>query len=85
VVKSTGDGLLATFADPADATHAAKGVVAAAAGLGLQVTASVHTGQCQLCLACGPSRSKAGATSTAVISGSGVLVTAAESLQPSKR
>ena len=48
VVKSTGDGLLATFADPADAIRAAKGVVAAAGELGVQVTAGVHTGQCEL-------------------------------------
>jgi class 3 adenylate cyclase len=48
VVKSTGDGLLATFADPGDAIHAAKGVVAAAAGLGLEVTGGIHTGQCEL-------------------------------------
>ncbi len=48
VVKSTGDGLLATFTDPGDAIRAAKGVVAAAAHLGLEVTAGMHTGQCEL-------------------------------------
>lgn len=37
------------------------------------------------CLACGPSVSSAGQTSTAQISGSLVLVADAESLKPSKR
>jgi class 3 adenylate cyclase len=48
VVKSTGDGLLATFTDPVGAIHAAKSVGAAAGELGLEVTAGVHTGQCEL-------------------------------------
>ena len=48
VVKSTGDGLLATFADPAAAIRAAKAVGAAAGDLDLAVTAGVHTGQCEV-------------------------------------
>ncbi len=48
VVKSTGDGLLATFADPAAAIRAAKAVGDAAGELDLEMTAGVHTGQCEV-------------------------------------
>ena len=48
VVKTTGDGLLATFADPAAAISAANAIGVAADELGLRVTAGVHTGQCEV-------------------------------------
>lgn len=48
VVKTTGDGLLATFDGPARAVRAALGSVAAARDLGLEIRAGVHTGECEM-------------------------------------
>lgn len=47
-VKSTGDGILATFASPAGAIRAAIGISEAASRLGIQVRAGVHTGEVEL-------------------------------------
>jgi class 3 adenylate cyclase/pimeloyl-ACP methyl ester carboxylesterase len=45
VVKTTGDGVLATFDGPGRAVHAALALEQAVAPLGLQVRAGVHTGE----------------------------------------
>lgn len=47
LVKSTGDGALATFASPGRAIAAAKAIDAAVSGLGLQIRAGLHTGECE--------------------------------------
>ncbi len=47
LVKSTGDGVLATFDGPARAIHAASAVRDAVEELGIQVRAGVHTGECE--------------------------------------
>jgi len=46
-VKTTGDGLLATFDGPARAVRAALASVAWAGDLGLEIRAGVHTGECE--------------------------------------
>lgn len=46
VVKTTGDGLLATFDGPARAVRAALAIRDAADGLGLGLRAGIHTGEC---------------------------------------
>jgi class 3 adenylate cyclase len=46
-VKSLGDGLLATFDGPARAIRCAHAVVDALAGLGLELRAGIHTGECE--------------------------------------
>ena len=48
VVKSTGDGALATFASPGRAIAAAKAIATAGKRTGLQVRAGLHTGECEL-------------------------------------
>ena len=48
VVKTTGDGVLATFDGPARAIRAATALIADAAGLGLEVRAGLHTGECDV-------------------------------------
>ncbi len=48
VVKSTGDGALATFDGPARAIHCAMGIARAAPALGLEIRAGVHTGEIEL-------------------------------------
>ena len=48
LVKSTGDGMLATFDGPARAIRCALAVQAAAARLGLPVRAGLHTGEVEL-------------------------------------
>lgn len=48
LVKTTGDGLLATFDQPAAAVRSAAAVVAAGARLELRVRAGVHTGEVEL-------------------------------------
>jgi class 3 adenylate cyclase len=45
VVKSTGDGVLATFDGPARGIRAAREIVAAAADIDLDVRAGLHTGE----------------------------------------
>ena len=48
VVKSTGDGHLATFTDPLGRSAAPRGCVAAAEHLSVEVRAGLHTGECEL-------------------------------------
>jgi len=48
VVKSTGDGVLATFDGPARAIKCAQKIVSAATETGLEIRAGVHTGECEL-------------------------------------
>lgn len=47
-VKTTGDGLLATFDGPARAVRAALAIAAGARDLGLETRAGVHTGECEM-------------------------------------
>jgi pimeloyl-ACP methyl ester carboxylesterase len=47
LVKSTGDGLLASFDGPARAINAARDLREALSPLGLEVRAGVHTGECE--------------------------------------
>ncbi len=47
-IKSVGDGYLATFDGPARAIRAASGICAEVAGLGLEVRAGLHTGECEV-------------------------------------
>lgn len=47
-VKSTGDGLLATFDRPARALHAVSAMRSALTSLGLRIRAGVHTGEVEL-------------------------------------
>jgi pimeloyl-ACP methyl ester carboxylesterase len=47
-LDTAGDGFLATFDGPARAIRCASAVVRGVAGLGLQVRAGVHTGECEL-------------------------------------
>jgi class 3 adenylate cyclase len=46
-VKSTGDGVLATFEGPGRAISAARRLRDAVAGLGLEIRAGIHTGECE--------------------------------------
>jgi class 3 adenylate cyclase len=46
-IKSLGDGLLATFDGPARAIRCARAIMGALAGLGLEVRAGIHTGECE--------------------------------------
>jgi pimeloyl-ACP methyl ester carboxylesterase len=48
LVKSTGDGALATFDGPARAIEGATAIRDAIAELGLEVRAGLHTGECEL-------------------------------------
>jgi class 3 adenylate cyclase len=48
LVKSTGDGLLATFDGPARAVRAAVAMRDAARSAGLELRAGVHTGECEI-------------------------------------
>ncbi len=47
-VKSTGDGVLATFDGPARAIGAARSIEHAVHELGIQVRAGLHTGECEI-------------------------------------
>lgn len=47
-IKSTGDGVLATFDGPARAIRAAQTIRDASTDLGLEVRAGLHTGECEL-------------------------------------
>ncbi len=47
LVKSTGDGVLASFDGPARAISAAQGMRDRLAALGLEIRAGVHTGECE--------------------------------------
>ena len=46
-VKTTGDGFLAAFDGPARAIPAARMIVERVGGLGLEVRAGIHTGECE--------------------------------------
>ncbi len=48
LVKSTGDGVLATFDGPARAIRSAEAIRAAVRGLGVEVRAGLHTGECEV-------------------------------------
>ena len=48
VVKSTGDGHLATFDGPTQAIRCAEALRADAEALGIQIRAGIHTGECEL-------------------------------------
>ena len=48
VVKSTGDGHLLTFEGPTQAIRCADALRADAEGLGIDIRAAVHTGECEL-------------------------------------
>jgi class 3 adenylate cyclase len=47
-VKTTGDGVLATFDGPARAVRAAQAIVAAVRRIGIDVRAGLHTGECEM-------------------------------------
>jgi class 3 adenylate cyclase len=47
-IKTTGDGFLATFDGPARAIHSAAAIVDGARGLGLDLRAGLHTGECEV-------------------------------------
>jgi class 3 adenylate cyclase len=47
-VNTTGDGFFATFDGPARGIRAAREIVSDAAGLGVDVRAGVHTGECEV-------------------------------------
>ena len=47
-VKTTGDGFLATFDGPARAVRAAVAIEEAVRGLGLEIRAGLHTGECEI-------------------------------------
>lgn len=46
LIKTMGDGILATFAGPSRAVSCARDIQTAAADLGLSVRAGIHTGEC---------------------------------------
>jgi class 3 adenylate cyclase len=46
-VKSTGDGVLATFEGPGRAISAARELREAVSGLGLEIRSGIHTGECE--------------------------------------
>jgi pimeloyl-ACP methyl ester carboxylesterase len=47
-IKTTGDGVLATFDGPARAVRCAEAVSGRVAGLGLEIRAGIHAGECEL-------------------------------------
>jgi len=47
-VKSTGDGILATFGGPARAIRCAEAICVGARGLGIEVRAGLHTGEVEV-------------------------------------
>ena len=46
-VKATGDGFLATFDGPARAIHCTEAIRDAVSGLGIEIRAGIHTGECE--------------------------------------
>lgn len=48
IIKSTGDGFLATFDSPARAVHAGIAILSVVRRLGLEARAGVHTGEIEL-------------------------------------
>ena len=47
-IKSTGDGILATFDGPARGLRCARAAIDAARPLGIQIRAGLHTGECEV-------------------------------------
>jgi class 3 adenylate cyclase len=47
-VKTTGDGVLATFDGPARGVNCARAICAQVRPLGIEVRAGLHTGECEL-------------------------------------
>lgn len=47
-VKSTGDGVLATFDGPARAIHGARAIASEVGDLGIETRAGLHTGECEM-------------------------------------
>ena len=47
VIKSMGDGYLATFEGPARAIESARAIIDGSKGLGVDIRAGVHTGECE--------------------------------------
>jgi class 3 adenylate cyclase len=47
-LKTTGDGFLAVFDDPARAVECARRLREAVAGIGLELKAGLHTGRCEV-------------------------------------
>ena len=47
-VKSTGDGVLATFDGPARAIHATRAIVDRCSRSGIEIRAGLHTGECEV-------------------------------------
>ena len=47
-INTTGDGFLAAFDGPARAIHCARAIRDAAHGLGLEIRAGLHTGECEV-------------------------------------
>ena len=47
-IKSTGDGVFATFDGPARAIHCAGAIRDGARRLGLEIRAGLHTGECEI-------------------------------------
>jgi class 3 adenylate cyclase len=47
-VKTLGDGFLATFDGPARAIHCAQAAVDSVRGLGMEIRAGLHTGECEV-------------------------------------
>jgi len=88
-IDTAGDGFLATFDGPARAVRCACAVVDAVRGLGIEVRAGVHTGECELvgddvrgitvhtgariAALAGPSEVLVSATVTGLVAGSGLL------------
>jgi class 3 adenylate cyclase len=48
IVKSTGDGILATFDGPARAVRCAHEIVAVTRPLGIELRVGLHTGECEV-------------------------------------
>jgi class 3 adenylate cyclase len=48
VVKGTGDGFMATFTSPTQAIRAAAAIQQKATGLGIQLRAGIHSGECEI-------------------------------------
>jgi class 3 adenylate cyclase len=87
-VKTLGDGFLATFDGPTRAVHCAAAIRDAAAALGLDVRAGVHTGECEIvgddiagiavnigarvCALAGPAEVLVSRTVTDLVAGSGL-------------
>lgn len=47
-IKTTGDGFLASFDGPARAVRCAQAITSAVSGLGIEIRAGLHTGECEV-------------------------------------